>query len=131
MACNASGDKPLLESTCFWSRRLFALLILLQLFRIIELAWACSSAGRAPALQVSRLNHISAASGVAYAEPRGATTLSNWTDVGPKTLPQVFEATPLCMPCLIVGVSRFLMVPPCSTHSGVCPFSSVLDRACP
>ena len=86
MACNASGDKPLLESTCFWSRRLFALLILLQLFRIIELAWACSSAGRAPALQVSRLNHISAASGVAYGEPHGATTLSNWTDLGPKAL---------------------------------------------
>ena len=45
---------------------------------------ACSSAGRAPALQVSRINHISAASGVAYTETRGATILSNWTDVGPK-----------------------------------------------
>ena len=40
--------------------------------------------GRAPALQVSRLSHTSAASGVAYAETCGATTLSNWTDVGPK-----------------------------------------------
>src|SRR5712671_4447878 len=38
------------------------------------------------ALQVSRANHISAASGVAYTETRGATTLSNWTDVGPKAL---------------------------------------------
>src|SRR6266576_4152303 len=63
------------------------MLILLQSFRIIELEWACSSAGRAPALQVSRLNHISAASGVAYTETCGATTLSNWTDVGPKRLP--------------------------------------------
>src|ERR1700733_822258 len=46
--------------------------------------WACSSAGRAPALQESRQNHTSAASGVAYAEARGATNLVNWTDVGPK-----------------------------------------------
>jgi len=30
------------------------------------------------------INQISAASGVAYTERRGATTLSNWTDVGPK-----------------------------------------------
>ncbi len=60
------------------------MLIPLQSFRITELEWACSSAGRASALQVSRLNHISAASDVAYADPRGATTLSNWTDVGPK-----------------------------------------------
>src|SRR5437879_12960105 len=52
----------------------------------MQLQGACSSAGRAPALQVSRLNHISAASGVAYTETRGATTLSNWTDVGPKAL---------------------------------------------
>ena len=37
-------------------------------------------------MQVSRLNHISAASGVAYTETRGATTLSNWTDVGPKAI---------------------------------------------
>jgi hypothetical protein len=49
-------------------------------------AWACSSAGRAPALQVSRVNHISAASGVAYAESCGATNLLNWTDVGPTTV---------------------------------------------
>src|SRR5467141_3586541 len=48
--------------------------------------WACSSAGRAPALQVSRVNSISAASGVAYAETRGATTLSNWTEIGPTNL---------------------------------------------
>src|SRR6267143_3916857 len=52
----------------------------------MQLQGACSSAGRAPALQVSRLNHITAASGVAYMETRGATTLSNWTDVGPKAL---------------------------------------------
>jgi hypothetical protein len=45
--------------------------------------WACSSAGRAPALQESRQNQTSAASGVAYAEPCGATDLLNWTDVGP------------------------------------------------
>ncbi len=38
--------------------------------------WACSSAGRAPALQESRQNHTSAASGVAYAETRGATSTS-------------------------------------------------------
>ena len=47
--------------------------------------WACSSAGRAPALQESRQNHTSAASGVAYAERRGATNPLNWTEVGPKT----------------------------------------------
>src|SRR5271169_6971681 len=46
--------------------------------------WACSSAGRAPASQESRQNHTSAASGVAYAETRGATNLWKWTDVGPK-----------------------------------------------
>jgi hypothetical protein len=45
--------------------------------------WACSSARSAPALQVSRANHTSAASGVAYAEPCRATNLLNWTDVGP------------------------------------------------
>jgi hypothetical protein len=45
--------------------------------------------GRAPALQVSRLNHTSAASGVAYAETCGATTLSNWTDVGPKVFTNI------------------------------------------
>jgi hypothetical protein len=33
-----------------------------------------------------QVNQISAASGVAYTETRGATTLSNWTDVGPKVL---------------------------------------------
>jgi hypothetical protein len=48
------------------------------------LQWACSSAGRAPALQESRQNHTSAASGVAYAELRGATNLLNWTEAGPK-----------------------------------------------
>ena len=46
--------------------------------------WACSSAGRAPALQESRQNHTSAASGVAYAGTRGAINLLNWTEVGPK-----------------------------------------------
>ena len=40
-----------MERTCFQSRWSFAVLILLQSFRIIELEWACSSAGRAPALQ--------------------------------------------------------------------------------
>src|SRR5579863_690412 len=39
------------ESTCLSSRWSAARLILLQSFRITELAWACSSAGRAPALQ--------------------------------------------------------------------------------
>ena len=48
--------------------------------------WACSSAGRAPALQESRQNHTSAASGVAYAETRGATTLLDWTEAGPKVV---------------------------------------------
>ena len=33
------------------------MLILLQSFRIIELEWVCSSAGRAPALQVGRQSH--------------------------------------------------------------------------
>ena len=47
---------------------------------------ACSSAGRAPALQVSRVNHISAASGVANAKTCGVTNLSKWTEVGPKAL---------------------------------------------
>jgi hypothetical protein len=36
-------------------------------------------------LQESRQNHTSAASGVAYAERRGATNPLNWTEVGPKT----------------------------------------------
>src|SRR5205823_130975 len=58
------------------------MLILLQSFRIIELEWACSSAGRAPALQLSRLNHISAASGVAYTQTYGAIIALNWTEVG-------------------------------------------------
>jgi hypothetical protein len=35
-------------------------------------------------LQESRQNHTSAASGVAYAETRGATNLLNWTEAGPK-----------------------------------------------
>src|SRR5208282_5009256 len=48
--------------------------------------WACSSAGRASALQTSRQNHISAASGVAYAGTRGATTLLSWTEVGLKVV---------------------------------------------
>src|SRR6516225_11662225 len=56
----------------------------LQLFRITELARACSSAGRAPALQASSVNHISAASGVAYTKTRGATNPLKRTDVGPK-----------------------------------------------
>jgi hypothetical protein len=46
--------------------------------------WACSSAGRAPALQESRQNHTSAASGVANADSRGAINLLNWTEAGPK-----------------------------------------------
>jgi hypothetical protein len=56
----------------------------MQSIRIMEISWACSSAGRAPALQVCRVNPISSASGVAYAETRGAITLLNWTDIGPK-----------------------------------------------
>src|SRR6059036_1566661 len=57
------------------------MLILLQSFRIIELEWACSSAGRAPALQLSRLNYISAASGVAYTQTYGAIIALSWTEV--------------------------------------------------
>ena len=59
------------------------------------------------ALQVSRANHISAASGVAYTEPHGATTLSNWTDVGSKGLPQVFggNAVVVAVWLLVVGMS--------------------------
>src|SRR4029077_3603443 len=45
-----------------------------------------SSAGRAPALQVSSLQHTSAASGVAYAQTFGATTLLNWTEAGPSVV---------------------------------------------
>src|SRR6266705_4856911 len=86
MACSACPHEPLLESTCFSGRWSFALLLLLQLFRIIELEWACSSAGRAPALQLSRLNHISAASGVAYTQTYGAIIALNWTEVGRKSL---------------------------------------------
>ena len=37
-------------------------------------------------MQVSRLNHTSTPSGVAYAETRGAITLPNWTEVGPNFL---------------------------------------------
>jgi len=48
--------------------------------------WACSSAGRAPALQISTVNHRSAASGVTYVEPRDAATLSNWAEVGAKVV---------------------------------------------
>src|SRR5271156_1351498 len=55
------------------------------------LLWACSSAGRAPALQESRQNHTSAASGVAYADSRGAINLLNWTEAGPKSM-----GGPLC-----------------------------------
>src|SRR5258708_3204411 len=51
MACCACPHEPQPESTYFESRWSFAMLILLQSFRIIELEWACSSAGRAPALQ--------------------------------------------------------------------------------
>jgi hypothetical protein len=47
--------------------------------------WACSSAGRAPALQESRRNHTSAVSGVDYAETGGATNPLNGTEVGPKS----------------------------------------------
>ena len=39
---------------------------------------------KTPALQESRQNHTSAASGVAYADSRGAINLLNWTDVGPR-----------------------------------------------
>jgi hypothetical protein len=41
---------------------------------------------RASAFEVGSSNHISAASGVAYTETRGVTTLLNWTEVGPKFL---------------------------------------------
>jgi len=41
---------------------------------------------KSDALQESRQNHTSAASGVAYAEPRGATNPLNWTEVGLKVL---------------------------------------------
>ena len=37
-------------------------------------------------MQESRQNHTSAASGVAYAETRGANNLLNWTEAGPKIL---------------------------------------------
>ena len=43
--------QPSCESACLSGRWSSALLILLHSFRIKELAWACSSAGRAPALQ--------------------------------------------------------------------------------
>jgi len=38
------------------------------------------------ALQESRQNHTSAASRVAYAETRAATTIFNWTEDGPKVI---------------------------------------------
>ena len=41
---------------------------------------------RASAFEVGSANHISAASGVAYIETRGATNLLNWTEVGPKVV---------------------------------------------
>src|SRR5882762_4836280 len=47
-------------------------------------AWACSSAGRASALQLSRLNHISAASGVAYTQTARCNQPLNWTEGGRK-----------------------------------------------
>jgi hypothetical protein len=74
------------------------MLIRLQSFRIIELAWACSSAGRAPALQLSRLNQISAASGVAYTQTYGAIIALNWTEVGRK-----FWGEPLARMAQILG----------------------------
>jgi hypothetical protein len=47
---------------------------------------ASHGAGSAPALQVSRANHTSAASGVAYADTCGEIDLLNATDVGRKAL---------------------------------------------
>src|SRR6266566_3142150 len=49
-----------------------------------ELRTVSASPGEIICFALSRVNQISAASGVAYTETRGATTLSNWTDVGPK-----------------------------------------------
>src|SRR5208283_253551 len=75
--------------------------------------WACSSAGRAPALQVSSLNHTSAASGVAYADARGVTSLSNWTDVGLNSLyQQIPRATRRTMRlyCSACGVTTGLLM---------------------
>jgi len=45
----------------------------------------------APANGISRLNHTGAASGVAYAEPRGATNPLNWPEVGLKAWSEPLE----------------------------------------
>ena len=58
------------------------------------------------ALQISRVNHISAASGVAYAEPHGATTLPNWTDDGPKIVLRSFQDD-----AVVCCAMRLLIVP--------------------
>jgi hypothetical protein len=57
-------------------------------------------------LQAGRLNHTSAASGVAYAETCGATTLSNWWR-WTESLPEVLgECSCGCAICpLTVGIS--------------------------
>jgi hypothetical protein len=68
------------------------------------IAWACSSTGSAPALRESRRNHTSAASGVAYAETRGATTLPNRTEVGLKP----FRS---CGSAVVRSAMRLLIVP--------------------
>jgi hypothetical protein len=46
-------------------------------------AWAAQIAG-APAYRENRQNQTSAASGVVYADSRGAATLLEWIEVGPK-----------------------------------------------
>jgi len=45
-------------------------------------------------LQESRQNRTSAASGVAYADSRGAINLFNWTEAGPKSMGDPFAMVP-------------------------------------
>ena len=53
-------------------------------FRINRARAPVAQLDRASAFEVGSAYHISAASGVAYAEKFGATTLLNWTEVGLK-----------------------------------------------
>jgi hypothetical protein len=47
-------------------------------------------------LQLSRLNHISAASGVAYTQTYGAIIALNWTEVG-RTIVKYAATVPYCL----------------------------------
>ena len=87
-APNCTWALDLVEEECLPKKQ--ALMLTRNPLQSCGCMWACSSAGRAPALQESRQNHTSAASGVAYADSRGAINLLNWTEAGPKSMGDPF-----------------------------------------